>query len=686
MSKQRVRNVFGLLVSGALLAAVVPALPVSAAAPERVASAAARSSTLPANARLRREVFGFVNAANLGNPNVGYPSWDMTLLSTVAFFGLHINSGNGFIVPTDTAWNVFHSTTMSNFVTAAHANGVRVIVSLNLHDFSASPDNQVCVGLLKANYTNTITETLQQIQGAGIDGVNIDYEGTDTSCTAGASGDPTTSRDRLTAFTAAFRQAMPNGYLAIDTYSGSAEDNLEFFNVTGLAPSVDAMFVMAYDMDFANATEQPLLCSQYCMNPVSPLNTYRFNVTKSMSQYTALVPASKVILGQPYYGRRACVSRSDVALQYPLGAVDTPTYLFASTVASQSGVFSFASHRDGGDGVSEWDTWWDTDFNCIREQYFDDVVSLGAKYDVVNADNIAGVGLFTLDYGGGAPELWNLIDNKFATPTPWGSVGGVLTSTAAVTSWGTARTDVFVRGTDNALWHRWFDGTSWKPWESLGGVLTSAPGAVSWGANRLDVFVRGTDNAVWHRSWDGTMWAPWDSVGGIATSAPSATSWTAGRLDMVVAGLGGVLWHRSWTSSGWAAWDRIGGVANSDPSVVGSAVGRLDVFVKGTDNALWHRAGDGAGTWSDWESLGGVVVGSPAAASCGAGHLDVFVQGTDKGLWQKSYTGTPWNVWLSLRGSWTGSPGAVCTPGTMSETLTERGLDGALWTTTTPGT
>jgi hypothetical protein len=47
----------------------------------------------------------------------------------------------------------------------------------------------------------------------------------------------------------------------------------------------------------------------------------------------------------------------------------------------------------------------------------------------------------------------------------------------------------------------WWDGGAWRGWESLGGVLTSDPAAVSWGPNRIDCFVRGTDNAMWHKWW-----------------------------------------------------------------------------------------------------------------------------------------------------------------------------------------
>ena len=80
----------------------------------------------------------------------------------------------------------------------------------------------------------------------------------------------------------------------------------------------------------------------------------------------------------------------------------------------------------------------------------------------------------------------------------WESLGGVLTSGPAVSSWSNGRLDCFVRGTDSALWHKWWQ-NGWSGWESLGGVLTSGPAAVSWGNGRIDVFVRGTDSALWHK-------------------------------------------------------------------------------------------------------------------------------------------------------------------------------------------
>jgi Glycosyl hydrolases family 18/FG-GAP-like repeat len=375
-----------------------------------------RSIALPAPSGLRREVFGFVNAGNLGSPTVGFASWNFSLLSTVAYFGLQVNSGDGSLVQGNTGWNVEHSATMGGLMGAAHAAGARVILSLNLHDFSTGPTNQVCQGLIAVNAQTTIAQAVAQEAASGADGLNVDYEGTNTTCANGG-----TSRVELVSFVQGLRAAMPNGaYLAVDTYSGSAEDNQEFFDVPSLAAAADALFVMAYDMDYSNYHYAPLNCPSFCFNPVSPLSGYRYNDTLSMAQYTALVPASKVILGLPYYGRKGCVLSLGIAHQLPTRFdapyFVAPMYLNAVTTPTDTGVATFSAHRDPTDGQSEWDTWYSSDFTCNREQYWDDIQSLGAKYDLVNSDNLRGVGLFTLDYGGGAPELWNALSAHFACP------------------------------------------------------------------------------------------------------------------------------------------------------------------------------------------------------------------------------------------------------------------------------
>jgi hypothetical protein len=161
-----------------------------------------------------------------------------------------------------------------------------------------------------------------------------------------------------------------------------------------------------------------------------------------------------------------------------------------------------------------------------------------------------------------------------AVPSSWQSLGGTLTSSPAAAASAANRIDAFARGTDNALWHRAWNGTSWSAWDSLGGTLTSDPSAASQGAGTVDVFVRGTDYGTWHRGWNGTSWSSWDTAGGRATSGPGVTSWGTGRLDLVVRGTDNALWHRGWSGSAWGVWDSVGGNATSDPSLATWGAGR----------------------------------------------------------------------------------------------------------------
>ena len=289
----------------------------------------------------------------------------------------------------------------------------------------------------------------------------------------------------------------------------------------------------------------------------------------------------------------------------------------------------------------------------------------------------------------GLPYTWSFTVGPLTTSAPPPppvllSLGGVLTSSPSVSSWGSTRVDVFVRGTDNGLYQKTWNGTAWSAWSSLGGVLTSGPGAVSWSANRIDIFVRGTDNQLYHRVWDGSRWYGWEALGGALTSGPVAASWAAGRLDVFVRGTDNGLYHKVWDGRQWSSWEGLGGILSSDPGAVSWATNRIDVVARGTDNAIWIKSWNGS-AWTAWTSLGGGATSAPAIASCSSGHLDVFVRGTDNALYQLGFNGAAWTGWKSLGGSWTSGPSAVCRPGTGIIDLFSSGTDDALWTESIAG-
>lgn len=541
----------------------------------------------------------------------------------------------------------------------------------------------MCSGL--ANGQTTANRVASEVSAKGVDGVNIDYEGVNEPC--GAS----TSRALLTSFVQQVRTAIPGLYLSIDTYASSAADSGGFFDIGGLSSYVDSFFVMAYDLDgnytSGNWQYPPLNCSSYCFSPTAPLTAYHFNDTNTVNQYLTIVPAAKIILGVPYYGYTACVAPSSAsrpgpnAVAFPSSSAQwaVPRYLDSIATATTPGVSNYATSRDTHDtlGQEPFSTWLSSTRDCWRESYWDDVVSLGQKYDLVKADNLRGVGIFALDYGGGAVELWSELQSKFG----FQSLSGSLTSAPAAASWGGNRLDVFARGTDNALWHRWWDGSAWSNWESLGGVLTSGPAAVSWGPNRIDVLVRGTDNALWHTWWDGSAWRGWESQGGQLNGSPSAAAWASNRLDLFVRGTDDGLWHKWWDGVGWSVWVSQGGLLTESPGAVSWGPGRIDVFVRGTDNGLWHTWWDG-NTWNGWESGAGALTSGPAPASTAVGHLDIFARGTDNGLWRRSWSGTAWSSWSSVGGNWKTGPAAVSRAGSGQVDVFVVGTDNGLWQAT----
>ena len=267
-------------------------------------------------------------------------------------------------------------------------------------------------------------------------------------------------------------------------------------------------------------------------------------------------------------------------------------------------------------------------------------------------------------------------------PSGWERVGASMTSAPAVTSWGTNRLDVFARGQDLALYHTWWDGTSWHPWGRIPGSLSSAPAAVSTSVNHIDVFARGQDMALYH-TWTsdgGTTWAYWQRLSASMTSAPSVSSWGPGRLDVFGRGQDMALYHLATTDGGnsWSPWERLPGSLTSDPAAASSAAGRIDVFARGNDLAAYQRSFDGTG-WHPWVSLGGKLASAPAVSSWGSGRLDLFALGQDQATYHRvSPDSLTWQPWVRLAGPWSSNPAAV-SQASGSIDLFERGQDMALY-------
>jgi Subtilase family len=199
-------------------------------------------------------------------------------------------------------------------------------------------------------------------------------------------------------------------------------------------------------------------------------------------------------------------------------------------------------------------------------------------------------------------------------PDPGKPVGTFLNADTAVqqaTAGSAGRLEVFVRGSDKAVWHIWQTAPSngWSGWASLGGwvdIVTSARNA----DGRLELFVRGSDHAVWHQ-WQtapNNGWSGWASLGGWIDLLSVGRN-ADGRLEIFARGSDGAVWHKWQTApnNGWSGWASLGGWV--DRLTVGqNADGRLEIFARGSDDALWHKWQTAPNNgWSGWASFGGWI-------------------------------------------------------------------------------
>ena len=113
------------------------------------------------------------------------------------------------------------------------------------------------------------------------------------------------------------------------------------------------------------------------------------------------------------------------------------------------------------------------------------------------------------------------------------------------------------------------------------------------GPDRLDIFVRGADNQLWQKAWNGG-WLTYFPLGGFLTSSPAVASWAPNRLDVFVRGSDNALYHKSWNGIEWSAYERLGGNLEGAPAAISRGPNLIDVFFRGRDNHLYQKSYDGS--------------------------------------------------------------------------------------------
>ncbi len=566
---------------GAAVAAPATALRMS---PLQTTTRAATTAAPAAVGGPAREVLGFAPYWDLAN----WRQWQLSRLSTIAYFGVTLD-GNGNPI-NDAGWTGWQSQQLTDLVSAAHAAGVRVLVTVKCFD---QPSIASIVSV-PAHAQTAVSTAVSLARQRGLDGVDIDFEG------AASPTYPTIAQDLtrfMGALTAQTHAAITGSEVIIDTYSGSASWDGGLFNIGALAPNVDAIFVMAYDMNFDNTPQHA--------SADAPLNGWTYNDTTLVGQYLGRAPASKIILGIPYYGYKWDVS-GPIPNAPDSGTAQAQTY--SGTFDDFSCAQQLTRQWDA-TAATPWATWYSpasgdpcgANHNSWRELYYEDVTSIGAKYDLANRSNLRGAGIWALGYDDGRTELWDLIGshvNVSRAPVahvtaPAGPVG----STDVAVTWGIDAGSV--PATSYRIWSRQ-DGGDWVAWLTTAATSATFHGFAGHGYG----FYAEAFGAGGHGSGAPNAATPAQAVTQIAAGAAHSQPFTG---LYAVDGYG-VLHPGSsppmTTSASWPGWNIARGLAIAPGGQSGQM---LDAFggLHPVGGAPWLP---GTAYWNGWDIARGLTL------------------------------------------------------------------------------
>ena len=593
------------------------------------------------------EVLGFAQSGEVSSG-----SWTsdlrLNLLSTIAYFGVNVNS-NGTLITNDSGYATWWSSQETNLINAAHAAQDRVVLTVKAFNDSLIAS---VTGSEQARQT-LILSIVNEVLNRPADGVNIDFEGVSSSLSANFTTFIAELQNGLNA------RAGGHSYLTVDTYASAGQGGT-MYDLASLWHHVDALDLMGYGFE---------PCISGRAGPSAPMGGCWYNVTQAVNDYMTRfgVPANELLLGVPYYGYKWNVScPSGCAGQDPTtsgGSADT----YAAALSDFSCAQQLQQHWDA-TFQGPWASWYSPAVNdpcggnhgSYRELYYDNAQSLGLKYDLVNNRKLRGIAIWALGYDSGTSDLWNEIAAKFSvTKFPTfhpKSVGAPSLTTAPD---GTQL--VFWQGPGGHLYEAWWQGKwngpiDWTATNGWAASVTSTPSATIAPDGTQLVFWHGPAGhlleAWWNGHWNGPVdWTTANGWSASATSAPSTALAPDGTQLLFWQGPGGHLYEAWWNGhwNGPVDWTLVNHWSNplaSAPAVTMAPDGSQVVFWQGAGGHLyeawWNGHWNGPVDWSAANRWSAPVASAPAVTIAPDGTQLLFWQGAGGHLVEAWWNGH-WN-------------------------------------------
>ena len=232
---------------------------------------------------------------------------------------------------------------------------------------------------------NSIPNLVSLASSAGMDGINMDFEGIYGS-----------DRDTMVRFMRDLSAACRAEGLEL-TMATMPLDFSNAYDFAALAETTDGLFIMGYNYHWQGGPEA---------GPVAPLFGWPFygNLQMMLDDYLAEIGSGdKLFFGLPYYG------------------FEWPTHA-ETTHSSTAGYGTALTYSQGWANARQrgrlWDDegkvpWYRYNNGGWNQGWYDDDTSLVLKYREVHEHDMLGTGMWALGYDGSRRELWAALRESF---------------------------------------------------------------------------------------------------------------------------------------------------------------------------------------------------------------------------------------------------------------------------------
>ncbi len=342
------------------------------------------------------EVYGFLPYWELSRAD----TLDLSQLTTLAWFGVEANPRGVLVKETNgvatNGWAGWNSDAWRSLQARAQEAGVRVVFTVQRFSWTDGQRRRT-VRLLSdpAARMRLTAEVVKVVTEAGADGVNLDFEPM-----------PEEVSDDFTQFVREMRAAM-NAVDATLQLTFDVMPGIDDYDVAALVAddAADALFVMGYEYLTGSAAQT---------GSNAPLDKPEGqDLAGDVARILGLVPADRVILGLPWYGR----AWSTTSAQPRADTRSGTRWPFSVTINYRDAILQAARTGRFYDTVEEsaWTVYPSKVEDCQacrvtwRQLWYDDIDATRVKVEFAQAQELRGVGFWALGYQGAGDEMWSVL-------------------------------------------------------------------------------------------------------------------------------------------------------------------------------------------------------------------------------------------------------------------------------------